>query len=142
MIEIVELGPDDRRLDGAFPVLCELRTELSREAFSSRYEQGYPDGYRVVALYDDGECRAVAGYRILVNFVRGKVLYIDDLVTASRWRSKGYGKALNAYLNEVASSAGCEAVTLDSHVDRAGAHRFYFREGYAITSFHFGRAVK
>jgi GNAT superfamily N-acetyltransferase len=141
LIEVVELGPDDPRLSEVFPVLRELRTELTEEEFRSRYERGHPDGYRVAALYDDGECRAVAGYRILVNFVHGDVLYVDDLVTASAWRSKGYGKALNAYLTDVARAASCERVTLDSGIDRAGAHRFYFREGYAITSFHFGRVV-
>lgn len=141
MIEIVELGPDDARLDDIYPVLHELRTELRPEEFRSRYAEGYPDGYRVVALYDEGECRAVAGYRILVNFVHGRVLYIDDLVTAVKWRSNGYGKALNDYATQLARAASCETMTLDSRVDRAGAHRFYFREGYAVTSFHFGRCV-
>ncbi len=142
MSQIVEVGPSDDRLDEVFPVLSELRTELTSEEFRTRYTLGYADGYRIAALYDDGECRAVAGYRILVNFVHGKVLYIDDLVTASTWRSKGYGKALNNYLTELAQNEGCVVVTLDSHVDRVGAHRFYFREGYAITSFHFGRALE
>lgn len=142
MIEALELGPGDPRLNEVYPVLRELRTELTEEEFRSRYERGHPDGYRLVALYDEGECRAVAGYRILFNFVHGKVLYVDDLVTSAAWRSKGYGKALNDYLTDVARQASCGYVTLDSHVDRVGAHRFYFREGYAITSFHFGRVVE
>lgn len=141
MTQIVEVGPSDDRLDEVYPVLIELRTELTPEEFRTRYTIGYADGYRVVALYDNGECRAVAGYRMLVNFVHGKVLYVDDLVTANAWRSKGYGKALNDYMTELARAEGCGRVTLDSHVDRVGAHRFYFREGYAITSFHFGRLV-
>jgi GNAT superfamily N-acetyltransferase len=140
--QIVEVGPSDARLDDVYPVLHELRTELTPEEFRTRYALGFPDGYRIAALYDGDECRAVAGYRVLVNFVRGKVLYIDDLVTTNAWRSKGYGKALNEYLIERARAEGCAAVTLDSHVDREGAHRFYFREGYAISSFHFGRFVE
>jgi ribosomal protein S18 acetylase RimI-like enzyme len=141
-VEIVELDPTDARLDEIYPVLHELRTELSGDEFRKRYEAGYLDGYRVVALYDDGECRAVAGYRILVNFVHGRVLYVDDLVTANAWRSKGYGKALNDHLTDVARSNDCDYVTLDSRVTRAGAHKFYLREGYEITSFHFGRSVR
>jgi GNAT superfamily N-acetyltransferase len=140
-MDVVEIGPSDDRLDEVYAVLGELRTELTPADFRTRYALGYPDGYRVVALYDGDECRGVAGYRLLVNFVRGKVLYIDDLVTGSVWRSKGYGKALNDYLVDLARTEGCAWVTLDSHVDRVGAHRFYFREGYAITSFHFGRSV-
>lgn len=140
-IEFAELAPGDERLADVYPVMHELRTELSRDEFDARYAAGYPDGYRVTALYDNGECRAAAGYRILTNFVRGRVLYIDDLVTAGRWRSRGYGKALNDYLTDLARDAGCDYVTLDSGTARTEAHRFYFREGYRITSFHFRRAL-
>ncbi len=140
-MEIVELGPDDPRLDEIYPVLHELRDELSLEQFRGRYAQGHPDGYRVVALFDEGACRAVGGYRVLTNFIHGRVLYVDDLVTSSEHRCCGFGRELNAYVGEVAKRAGCDRVTLDSGTSRTGAHRFYFREGYVITSFHFGRAT-
>lgn len=141
-MQFIELAPDDERLAEVYPVLHELREDLTREEFAIRYAEGYPDGYRVVALYDAGECRAVAGYRIVTNFVRGRVLYIDDLVTTAEHRSSGYGKVLNEFLSGVAREAGCHYVTLDSGVQRSDAHRFYFREGYVVTSFHFGRSVR
>ncbi len=140
-MEIVELGPDDPRLDEIYPVVHELRDELSSEEFHSRYAEGYPGGYRVVALFDEGECRAVAGYRIMTNLVRGRVLYVDDLVTSAQFRSRGYGKRLNDHLTQVARDAGCDHVALDSGTQRTGAHRFYLSEGYVITSFHFGRPL-
>jgi GNAT superfamily N-acetyltransferase len=141
-MDIVELAPGDGHLDDVYPVMHELRTELSSEQFRELYEAGYPDGYRVAALYDDGECRAAAGYRILVNFVHGRVLYVDDLITSAPWRSKGYGKSLNDYLLKVARDATCAYVALDSGTHRHDAHRFYFREGYVITSFHFGQTPR
>ncbi|MDP9066846.1 MAG: GNAT family N-acetyltransferase [Actinomycetota bacterium] len=64
-----------------------------------------------------------------------------DLVTAERWRSKAYGRALNDHLLEAARAAGCSKVQLDSGTQRTDAHRFYFRERYSITSFHFSRDV-
>jgi GNAT superfamily N-acetyltransferase len=140
-MEFIELAPGDQRLADVYPVLHELRDELTAAQFAERYADGYPDGYRIAALYDDGECRAVAGYRILTNFVRGRVLYVDDLVTAAVHRSRAYGKALDGFVEEVARAAGCGHVTLDSHVQRFDAHRFYFREGYVITSFRFGRPL-
>lgn len=142
MIEIVEVAPDDPRVEEIYPVLHELRDELSLERFRERYAQGHPDGYRVVALYDERECRAVGGYRLLTNFIHGRILYIDDLVTSAEHRSKGYGAALDRYLTGVAEQAGCERVTLDSGVGRAGAHKFYFRQGYVVSSFHFGRKLE
>jgi GNAT superfamily N-acetyltransferase len=140
-MEIVEIPPGDERLAAVYPVMHELRTELSEEEFNKRYETGHPDGYRIAALFDGDECRAAAGYRILTNFVSGLHMYVDDLVTADRWRSAGYGRLLNKYLTERARNEGCESIQLDSSTHRRKAHRFYFRERYAITSFHFARLL-
>jgi GNAT superfamily N-acetyltransferase len=139
--EIVELPPGDERLGAVYPVMRELRTDLSEEDFHARFEAGHPLGYRIAALYDEGECRAAAGYRLFTNFISGLHLYIDDLVTGERWRSKGYGRELNEYLVDLARREGCTSVQLDSNVRRTKAHRFYFRERYFISSFHFVRIL-
>jgi GNAT superfamily N-acetyltransferase len=136
-IEFVDVGPDHQRLADIYPVLHELRTELSESAFRDLYSRAYPEGYRVVGLFDEGECRAVAGYHLSHGFLHDRFMYIDDLVTADRWRSKGYGRALNDHLLERARESGCSNVQLDSGTQRVDAHRFYFREDYVISSFHF-----
>jgi GNAT superfamily N-acetyltransferase len=137
--EVVEVPPGDERLGAVYPVMRELRTDLSEDEFHARYEAGHPLGYRIAALFDEDECRAAAGYRLFTNFASGLHMYIDDLVTGERWRSQGYGRALNDYLAELAGREGCTSVQLDSNVRRERAHRFYFREGYVITAFHFGK---
>ena len=123
-------------------VMRELRDKLTEDELNARYAAGYPDGYRVVGLFDEGECRAAAGYRVVTNLVDGRHIYVDDLVTAERWRSRGYGKHMNDYLADRAAREDCESLQLDSATHRWHAHRFYFRERYVITSFHFGREVK
>src|SRR5213078_519596 len=110
------------------PVMRELRTDLSDEEFRARYEAGHPLGYRLAVLFEGGECRAAAGYRLFTNFVSGLHMYVDDLVTGERWRSQGYGRALNDYLVDLARREGCTSVQLDSNVRRTKAHRFYFRD--------------
>lgn len=138
-MEFHEISPDDPRLDSVYPVMHELRTEMSVADFKATYEAGYPSGYRVAALFDSGECRAAAGYHLSYGFLHGRFMYVDDLVTASAHRSKAYGKALNDHLVQLAENEGCSGVQLDSGTHRTDAHRFYFREGYVITSFHFVR---
>ena len=138
-MEIFEVAPEDPRLAAVHPVMHELRTEMSLDEFRATYEAGYATGYRVAALFDEGECRAAAGYHLTYGFLHGRFMYIDDLVTASVHRSKSYGKALNDYLTDLARREGCSGVQLDSGTHRTDAHRFYFREGYVITSFHFVR---
>jgi GNAT superfamily N-acetyltransferase len=141
-MEIVELAPGDERLTAVYPVMRELRTELSDDELAERYAAGHPDGYRLAAVFDGDECRAAAGYRILTNFVSGRHMYVDDLVTAEQWRSHGYGRLLNRYLMELARKEGCTSVQLDSNVRRREAHRFYFRERYSISAFHFVRLLR
>jgi GNAT superfamily N-acetyltransferase len=138
-LTIEEIGPADPRLPEVFAIMQELRTHLSLDDFRRLYEEAEPQGYRVAAVFDEGACRSVAGYRVATNPVSGKHLYVDDLVTAEKFRSHGYGRRLNEYLAGKARSEGCGSIQLDSAVHRADAHRFYFREHYRVTSFHFGR---
>lgn len=119
-----------------------LRQDRSAHDLQELYSEGHArSGYRIVALFDAGECRAVAGFRVLTSFAHGRHLYIDDLVTADPWRSHRYGERLEGHLRGVAHAEGCEQVRLDSGVQRRRAHRFYFRLGYAIESFNFGRRL-
>ena len=141
-MNIVELAPGDDRLAAVYPVMRELRDQLSEEQFNDLYATGHPDGYRVVGLFDGDECRACAGYRILTNFVSGRHIYVDDLVTAEQWRSHGYGRLLNKYLLELARNEECSSVQLDSNTRRREAHRFYFRERYTIEAFHFTHPLR
>ena len=138
-MNVAEVAPGDERLPAVFEVMRELRTHLSLDDFRRLYEQAAPEGYRVAAVFDDGEPRAVAGYRVMTNLISGRHMYVDDLVTAERWRSHGYGRRLNEYLVDRARAEECASIQLDSGVHRGDAHRFYFREQYRVTSFHFGR---
>jgi GNAT superfamily N-acetyltransferase len=141
-LTVEEVPVHDERLPGVFDVMKELRTHLSFEQFRDGYERAVPEGYRVAAVFDGDECRAVAGYRLMHNLVSGYHMYIDDLITAEQWRSHGCGQQLNDYLVDVANKEGCTSVQLDSAVYRREAHRFYFRERYAIWSYHFVRPLQ
>ena len=141
-MDLVDVAPDDRRLTAdVLPVLLELRPHLTGESLAEIYSDGYEQGLRFTAAYEDGRCVGVAGWRIIATTVAGRKLYVDDLVTASGFRSRGVGAAMMRDLEARARDAGCRAVDLDSGVERHDAHRFYFREGMAITSHHFVRRL-
>jgi GNAT superfamily N-acetyltransferase len=140
-LSIEEIAPGDERLPAVHDVMRELRPHVSLDEFRRLYERTHADGYRVAAVFDDDQARAVAGYRIMTNLVSGRHIYVDDLVTADQWRSHGYGQQLNDYLVEKAKAEGCASIQLDSAVHRAEAHRFYFREHYRVASFHFVRML-
>lgn len=146
-VEFIDLEPGDPRLaTEVLPVLRELRPHLTADSFAAVYQHGHPQGLRLTAAYDtttggDTRCVGVAGWRIVDTTAVMRKLYVDDLVTTHDQRSHGVGRALLAELTERGGAAGCHVVDLDSGVQRTDAHRFYMREGFAIASFHFARAI-
>jgi GNAT superfamily N-acetyltransferase len=126
----------------AFAVMKELRPHLSEETFTAAVERmSESQGYQLAALRHQGHIVAVAGYRIGESLSWGRFLYVDDLVTSGAARSGGFGKALNDWLEQYAKAQGCEAVHLDSGVQRHGAHRFYLRERFDIVFYHFRKDI-
>ena len=139
---MVEAAETDEAILACYDVMAELRPHLAREAFLPTVRAMQKDGLRLACIRDGGRVVAVAGYRISTNLFCGRHLYVDDLVTADSERSKGHGKALLAWLRELAVRSGCDVFHLDSGVQRKRAHAFYEREGLALTAYHFSERLK
>jgi GNAT superfamily N-acetyltransferase len=127
----------DQQIADCFAVMSELRPHLKSSEFVATVRRMEPEGFRLAFLQSDGQVQAVAGYRIIEMLRTGRMLEIDDLVTAAAARSGGFGKALFHWILDEARSEGCSVVELDSAVHRADAHRFYFREQMHVLGFHF-----
>jgi GNAT superfamily N-acetyltransferase len=127
----------DAQILACFEVMCELRPGLARDSFVATVRRMEPGGFRLAFVAVDGTVQAVAGYRIIEMLRTGRMLEIDDLVTASSARSSGFGERLFHWLVDEARGAGCSVVELDSGVQRADAHRFYFRQRMHVLGFHF-----
>lgn len=136
-----EIARTDDEINNCFSVMSELRPHLRAGSFLSLVRHMEGEGFRLVFIEEDGRVVAVAGYRIFTNLFMGKNLYVDDLVTASASRSKGYGEALMRWLRGLAHEAGCTHLHLDSGTQRHRAHRFYLGQGLDITSFHFSQRI-
>lgn len=121
---IREIETEDERR-GVFPVLAELRSHLDWEQFDMLYGEMADEGYRLFAIYEDGEPIAVAGVTISTNFYLGRHAYVYDLVTTADHQSKGHGKQLLDYVHDWAANQDCQAVELESGLWREDAHRFY-----------------
>jgi GNAT superfamily N-acetyltransferase len=132
----IELTSDAEILT-ARDVMRQLRPGIPEEDYLATVRRMMDAGYRQVALVEDGEVRAVAGFRIFEMLYAGRILYVDDLSTDERERSRGRGRALLDWLKSEARAKGCAQLHLDSGVQRASAHRFYFREGLEVNCFHF-----
>ena len=83
----------------------------------------------------------VAVFRIYENTFEGRQMYVDDLVTDQTRRSSGVGKALLDHLQRMARENQCVGFNLDSGMQRAQAHKFYFREGMIASALHFWKGL-
>ena len=139
---VIWMAETDEQVARCFPVMFELRPHLAEATFVRLIRRMQQEGFLLAALEDEGEVRAVAGFRVNVLLARGKNLYVDDLVTAEASRSHAYGHALIQWLIQYARDNDCDTFDLDSGVQRFRAHRFYFREGMHINAYHFTLSLR
>lgn len=136
MIE-TRLALSDEDILACQPVMAELRPHVAGQDFLERVRRQAMQGYQLACVSVDGIVVACAGYRYGENLAWGHFLYVDDLVTAQAYRSRGHGERLFHWLVNEARRNGCEQLHLDSGVQRFAAHRFYLRARMDITSHHF-----
>jgi GNAT superfamily N-acetyltransferase len=133
----IKIAESDAELARVSDVLLELRSTFTKDKLIAQIKAQQQAGYRLAYLEADGEILCVAGFVVGTKLAWGKHLYVDDLVTAERQRSTGAGKRMLDWLKIHALELGCGQLQLDSGVQRFGAHRFYLREGFHISSHHF-----
>ena len=133
----IALATSENDIQRCYPVLHQLRAHLDEPTMVAQILRQQVDGYFLVYCESDNEIRSVAGYRYSENLVYGKFMYVDDLVTRSDDRSKGFGKLLFDWLVAQARAHECAVFALDSGVQRFDAHRFYLVNRMNIDSHHF-----
>ena len=138
----IRIAESDEEIERCFAVMSELRTHLVAGEFLERVRRQERQGYRILYVEEAGAVRALAGFRFIECLASGRTLYVDDLVTAASERSRGHGEALIDWLVEHAREHDCDWLHLDSGVQRADAHRFYFRQRLVVSSFHFQRDLR
>lgn len=120
-------------LERFYPVMKELRKDLSYQDFQHLYEKAHEaDGYEVVGFESQGKVVAVMGYRVLHDLVHGKHLYVDDLVSTESQRSKGFGAKLLAHAEDLAKEFSCKGLRLCTGIENEKGKKFYERHGWSL----------
>ena len=139
---VITIATTLEHLRRCFPIMAQLRPALTEPEFITRVQRQQRDGYELAFLADRKIVKAVAGYRFSEMLSWGKFMYVDDLVTAEKFRSQGHGQKLFAWLVNEARARGCDQFHLDSGVQRFGAHRFYLTSRMDIIAHHFALKLK
>jgi ribosomal protein S18 acetylase RimI-like enzyme len=121
-----------------YALMCVLRPQLSSEAeFIARWRRQSEQGYAMLALWRAQRPVALAGFRVQENFVHGRFLYVDDLVTDESERRRGHGARLLDRLKAEGRARGCRKLVLDTALENTLGHRFYYRQGLLAMSLRF-----
>jgi GNAT superfamily N-acetyltransferase len=139
--EHIAIARTDKEIEACYPVMAELRPHLSKDGFVALVKHLAETSRFELAYLRDEQVRSVAGYRLSEWLAGGKYLEIEDLVSASADRSKGYGSELFDWLVKLAEQHDCRHVRLVSNVRRLDAHRFYLRKGMTIEAHYFSMNV-
>jgi GNAT superfamily N-acetyltransferase len=118
----------------------QLRPQLPAD-YVAKMQRIFDGGGEMCVAVIESAVVGVAVFRSFENTHVGRKFYVDDLVTDERHRSSGVGRALIVFLEHLSRSRGAESIELDSGTHRTDAHRFYFREGFVITSFCFRKGL-
>ncbi len=118
---------------------------LSPGMTAERYEQllhhMLSNGYRMLGAFRNDICIGLSGFWVSAKLYSGKYLEVDNFVVDAAYRSQGVGKLLSGWLMNEAKVLGCDTVMLDAYVTNSAAHKFYFREGFHIKSYHFYKSL-
>ncbi|RZA32990.1 MAG: GNAT family N-acetyltransferase [Lysobacteraceae bacterium] len=132
----------DEDYHACFDVMRELRPHLpDRDTFTAQALRQAGQGYRLLAAWQGGQVKGLAGYRVLENLLYGRFLYVDDLVAGFDARRRGLGGLLIDALREDAQRQGCAHLVLDTALANALGQRFYFRQGLLAKGMHFSQQL-
>jgi len=130
-----------KELYTVYDVVKQLRIELTYQEFEDLiYDMRYME-YKMFGILEQGELICYGGVAVQTNLYHKRHLYIFDLITDEKYRSKGYGKMMLEYLHDYAKTAACENLVLSSGLQKQKAHSFYEKSGFLKKSSLFVRSV-
>lgn len=133
----VKLLKSDSEIAALCPVLLELRPQYDTDSLIAQINKQRKEGYQLAYVEAENEVLCVAGFVMGNKLAWEKHIYVDDLVSSDKHRSRGAGALLINWLKQYGLDNGCKQLHLDSGVTRYQAHRFYLREHFSINSHHF-----
>lgn len=106
-----------------------------------RYQNMFTENYECIGIYQDKQLIGLTGLWYQTRHYAGKSCEADHVFIEEAHRSKGLGKKLFSFIETHAKGKGCEAVELNTYVNNAPSHKFYYNSGFSIIGFHFVKNI-
>jgi len=125
-----------------FVLIQQLNPSITLPQYQEYLNNMIANGYSQVAAFDGDALAGVSGYWISTKIYCGKYLEIDNFIVDESYRNAGIGKSLLDWMETKAKEEECKVVLLDAFLMNVKAHRFYYREGFAVRGFHFVKKLE
>lgn len=124
-------------------LLTQLGYPVDASEIPSRLDRMHKIGAAAWVALDEEQIVGLVTAHILAVINRtGDVAQLTTLVVDESVRGKGIGRALVDAVEEYARKAGCERLSVTTHLDREGAHAFYARMGFDHTGRRYGKNLR
>ena len=115
--------------------------KFSAEVLKKRFEAMFQQHYECVGVFEEDRLIGVTGLWYQTRHYSGKSCEVDHVYIDEKHRSGGIGKQLFAFIETHVKAKGCEAIELNTYVQNAASHKFYFNLGFKILGFHFLKEI-
>lgn len=119
------------------PLIQQLSPSVTAERYDHLLDDMLAHGYRMLVVLEGEICLGLSGFWVISKLYSGKYLEMDNVVVSTEHRSKGVGKLMSDFLENLARREGCEMMMLDAYLENEKAHAFYEREGFTKRGYHF-----
>lgn len=119
------------------PLLSILNRTTPEDVLRERVIEMSEQNYKCIGLYDHNRLIGICGLWFMTRHYCGKSMEPDHVIIAEEYKNQGLGNQLFAWLFDYAKREGLEATELNSYVENARSHKFYYNLGYEIKGFHF-----
>lgn len=110
--------------------------EMPIERYTGYIYEMMGQGYRLIALEDDGKLIGISGFRVGRRLYCGKYLHIDNLVVDKACRKQGAALEMLEWMKAEAERIGCDCLLADTYIENAPAQALFKREGFTTRGYH------
>ena len=119
------------------PLMVTHNPKIKKGQLEKSLKEMLKQNYACVGAFLNGQCIGVAGYWSGTRFWCGRYIDVDNVYVLDAYRRQNVGKVIMDFIETIAKKQKANMIVLDSYVTASKAHKFYFREGYAVAGYHF-----
>ena len=135
----------DQDIASSYDIMKQLRSGIDQDDYINYINKmrSHQKQYTlIVAFSEDTKPIGLVGFSYDFRLsVKGKMIYIEDLVVDQNHQNLGIGKKLMNYAEDIAKKQKINVLVLDSAIHRKAAHKLYEELNFINTSNNYKKFI-